>query len=205
MQRQRVAGEQVTPNEIVRFELYGTLAAGGSAAAFIRIWDRGTDAYITTTLAITVYDAEGTHPGAAGDYGRAIYNRDARRWEVIGGAATRVIEIAKNGASAITARSGTTVSSGSVTIYQRSTTTIATTGVSVTVWNLSDTAVAADAYIFIGLVGDDWWVLSGSDGAALDECDAFWGSLSAATPTSADYIIGLQADCLVLFPIAECV
>lgn len=64
--------------------------------------------------------------------------------------------ICKNGASAITARSGSTISSQSCTVYKGSAGSLTSLSRSITVYNLSTTAVAADAYIIAALVGDIW-------------------------------------------------
>lgn len=66
------------------------------------------------------------------------------------------LRLCKNGASAIAARSGSTISSQSCTLQKGSGGTIAALTDSITVYNLSTTAVAANAYIIAALVGDIW-------------------------------------------------
>jgi len=55
--------------------------------------------------------------------------------------------IAKVNTGGITARSGTTAGSGSVTAHKLVGTTITTTGETMTVYNLSDAAIAADRWV----------------------------------------------------------
>ncbi len=66
----------------IRFELLEELTPGGSALAAVRIFDRVTNAYKTTEMQRTVYDAEGMYYGQPGDVGRAEWCPDARRWEI---------------------------------------------------------------------------------------------------------------------------
>lgn len=64
--------------------------------------------------------------------------------------------LCKNGGSTIAARSGSTISSRSCTVYKGSGGTLTNLSRSITVYNLSTEAVAADAYIIAALVGDIW-------------------------------------------------
>lgn len=64
--------------------------------------------------------------------------------------------IAKNGGSAIAARSGSTISSQSCTIQYVASGTISAASDTITVYNLSTTAVAADAYIVAAKASGVW-------------------------------------------------
>jgi len=55
--------------------------------------------------------------------------------------------VAQNGGSTISARSGTTAGSGTVTIFRLVGTTLTTTSRTLTVYNMTDNTVAANAYI----------------------------------------------------------
>ena len=69
--------------------------------------------------------------------------------------------LAKNGGSTIAARSGTTVGSGTVTLYKcDDTTLVALTGdySTVTAYNMSGSTVAANAYLQIKRIGNKWFV-----------------------------------------------
>ncbi len=65
-------------------------------------------------------------------------------------------QLAKNGGSTIGARSGTTPGSGTVTLYQLVGTTLTSTTVTVTAYNLSTTAIAANAYLVLTKVDGKW-------------------------------------------------
>lgn len=66
--------------------------------------------------------------------------------------------LAKNGASTIPALSGTTVGSGTVTLYCLSGTTLTSMGITVTAYNMTNGAVAANAYLQLKRVGGKWFV-----------------------------------------------
>lgn len=66
------------------------------------------------------------------------------------------LKICKNGASTIGARAGSTISSRSCTVYKGSGGTLTALSDTITVYNLSSTAVAVDAYLVAALVGDIW-------------------------------------------------
>lgn len=63
---------------------------------------------------------------------------------------------AKTGGGGIASRSGTTLGSGTVTVYQNRKGTLTATSMTVTAYNGSDTAVAATAYIQI-VWSDGFW------------------------------------------------
>jgi hypothetical protein len=76
----------------------------------------------------------------------------------------RGMYLAKNGGSTIAARSGTTVSSGTVTLYYVSGTTLTSLGISVSAFNLSGTAVAADAWLNVAPeAGSGKWFVTWED------------------------------------------
>lgn len=64
--------------------------------------------------------------------------------------------IAKNGGSAIAARSGSSISSQDCTIYYVAGGVLSSSGVTVPVYNMSSTAVAADAYIIAAKACGVW-------------------------------------------------
>lgn len=69
-------------------------------------------------------------------------------------------KVAKNGASAIAARSGLQMTGGEVTIYEADDDgLLSATSDTKVAYNLSGTAVAADAYLMIGLIGSLWYVM----------------------------------------------
>lgn len=89
------ASRTINPDQPhVRFELYDALAAFGSAVALLRAYDAGAGDYVTLEdTEFTVYDAEGWS-APSGTYGKAMYMRDAKRWEVLGlGTSAAVVRI----------------------------------------------------------------------------------------------------------------
>lgn len=66
------------------------------------------------------------------------------------------VRLCKNGASTIAARSGSTLSSQSCTVYTATSGTLASTSSTITVYNLSTEAVAANAYIIAALISGIW-------------------------------------------------
>lgn len=70
-----------------------------------------------------------------------------------------VLKLARVGGSAITARSSTTLGSGSVTI-QHLPKTVLTAGHTVTAYNFSDSTIAANSYVSLGLIDGKWVILS---------------------------------------------
>lgn len=64
--------------------------------------------------------------------------------------------ICKNGGSAIAARSGSTLSSQSCTVYKGSAGSLTSLSRTISVYNLSTEAIAADAYIIAVLAGGIW-------------------------------------------------
>lgn len=64
--------------------------------------------------------------------------------------------LCKNGGTEIAARAGSTLSSQSCTVYKATGGTLDSLSRTITVYNLSTTAVAADAYIIALLVGDTY-------------------------------------------------
>lgn len=64
--------------------------------------------------------------------------------------------ICLNGGTAIAARSGSSISSQSCTVYKASAGVLSSLSRSITVYNLSTTAVAANAYLVATLVGGTW-------------------------------------------------
>lgn len=72
--------------------------------------------------------------------------------------------VAKAGASGVTARSGTTAGSGSVSIYSIVAGVLTDTGQDVTAYSLSATAVANNAYITIKRCSlDEEWIVDAED------------------------------------------
>jgi hypothetical protein len=67
--------------------------------------------------------------------------------------------LAKAGGSGVPARSGTTPGSGTVTMWKCDDTTLEATSVEVTAWNLSESAVADDAYLMLVRIGNKLWVI----------------------------------------------
>ena len=65
-----------------RFALKTALESGGSATAYIRIYDRENGAYSTTDLTFTVYDADSMFDGTIGTFGKCTYWPDSGRWEI---------------------------------------------------------------------------------------------------------------------------
>lgn len=66
--------------------------------------------------------------------------------------------VGKNGSSAIAAMSGTSISSGTVTLYRKSGSSIVSTGATVTAYNMAG-EVAADAYVQVKQDAyGTWWV-----------------------------------------------
>ena len=66
------------------------------------------------------------------------------------------VKICKNGGSAITGRSGATISYASCTVYSGSGGSLASTAASINVYNLSTTAIAANAYLVAVYDGEIW-------------------------------------------------
>lgn len=64
--------------------------------------------------------------------------------------------VCKTGGGGIAARSGTTVSSGTCTVWQRSGTTLSATSTTITVYNLSTTAVGNTVYIVAEMTNIGW-------------------------------------------------
>lgn len=64
-----------------RFELTGTLSAGGNATAELVAWNGS--AWATTGETITVYDALEMFGGAAGARGLVFWRGDSERWEIV--------------------------------------------------------------------------------------------------------------------------
>lgn len=156
-QRERERTEDVRPPQIVRFELYDPLTAGGSAIAKVRLWNIDTEGYDTSEQQITVYDFEGTHAGIAGDFGRAIYCRDSKRWEVIGVSSSMAGLLGKTDASHAKSASGT------VSVWAGTPGSESDTGTNITAYN-KFSAVASGKFV---------WVLNNGDGYYLvaAECD----------------------------------
>lgn len=67
-----------------------------------------------------------------------------------------IIRVCKNGATAIAARSGSTLSSQNCTLYSTAGGTLTAQTPTIAVRNLSTTAVAADAYIIALWDGESW-------------------------------------------------
>lgn len=82
--RRQYTFDQLRPGQRVRFELTADLDVNDSATANVRVWDVGTDDYLTTDLEITVYEVHGFLTGTTGQTGRAEWMTDAKRWEVYG-------------------------------------------------------------------------------------------------------------------------
>ena len=77
------------------------------------------------------------------------------------------VYIGQNGGSQIAARSGTTVSSGTVTVYKQTGGTINSVSQTVTAFNLSTDAVAANAYVNVAMDRyGTYWVLVGGAGTS---------------------------------------
>lgn len=73
----------------------------------------------------------------------------------------RCLKIAKNGASIIGGRSGTTMGSGEVTLYSVTGSALVESG-TVTAYNYTDDSVSANAYLMLGMV-DGYWVVVSQD------------------------------------------
>ena len=72
--------------------------------------------------------------------------------------------VAKAGGSGVTARSGTTAGSGTVTIYYIASGVLTSTSQEITAYNLSATAVADNAYITIKRCSlDEEWIVDAED------------------------------------------
>lgn len=70
-----------------------------------------------------------------------------------------VLKLGRVTGSAITARSTTTLGSGSVVI-QHLPKTVLTPGHTVTAYNFSDSTIAVDSYVSLGLIDGKWVILS---------------------------------------------
>ena len=151
-QRERERTDDVRPPQIVRFELYDALTAGGYALANVRLWNLDTAAYDTSAQQITVYDADGTHAGIAGDFGRAIYCRDSQRWEVIGVASSMGL-LGKTNSSHAKAASGT------VSVWSGTPGSESDSGLDITAYNkFAD--VASGKWVWCANNGDGWYLIA---------------------------------------------
>lgn len=74
-------------------------------------------------------------------------------------------QFAKSGGSGIVAASGSTPGSGSVTLYKFDGTSLATQGRTITAYNLSAGAVAANAWLIVCQIGKWWFVIYEDCGA----------------------------------------
>lgn len=74
---------------ILRVQLTAALASGGNATA--KVLDYTGAALFLSDRVITVYDALRLKSGAAGDKYWAMWNIDARRWEVLGDSGEKVL------------------------------------------------------------------------------------------------------------------
>ena len=72
------------------------------------------------------------------------------------------VQLGVTGSGGISAGSGTTPGSGSVTFYKFSppTPTLTTTPISETVWNIFSSSVAASKNVIVIKIGGVWWVVS---------------------------------------------
>ncbi|HEV3021809.1 MAG TPA: hypothetical protein VGX76_05060 [Pirellulales bacterium] len=75
-----------------RYQLQGTLAAGGSASAMFMRWDSGSSTYIADGAAFTLYSFH-LAAGVAGEEGDCAYFADRRKWEAIEAGAALYIGI----------------------------------------------------------------------------------------------------------------
>lgn len=146
----------------IRF-LDGYFSLSGGAGAKTPTWDERTDEGDTDdaddVLAHSLggFIPEGTIVTALWQRGTVDPSANGEWWILPvrgGGCPARVTS------ASITARSGTTVGSGTVTRYYRSTSTLTSLETSVTVYSDYATAIAQDTYITImqDALGD-WWVV----------------------------------------------
>ena len=153
----------VNESEVLQGFLVGALAAAtatvnGETTAELYVWyhDASLASLVYTGRTITVTNRDTGFARAADSYLMVTWIEG--EWRPFVNSAN-VTFLAKNGASVIAARASTTVGSGTVTIWSRSGTTIATTGVTVAVYNWSAMEVAANAYILIHQDGfGTWWI-----------------------------------------------
>lgn len=135
-------------------ELYKISKDDEGAVTFAEITDANGDA-----VEVDVYNSS-IVPVPVDAYVRISRNFRSGLW-MTGELQTAV---AKAGASGVTARSGTTAGSGTVSIYYIDGGTLTDTGEEVTAYSLSATAVANNAYITIKRCSlDEDWIVDAED------------------------------------------
>ena len=124
-------------------------AIDNSDGTFAKIDDSEVDVYNSSLVPVPV-----------GSYIRISRNFRSGLWMV----EEMQTAVAKAGASGVTARSGTTVGTGIVSIYYIDGSTFTDTGEDVSVLNMSATAVANNAYITIKRCSlSDAWIVDAED------------------------------------------
>lgn len=85
---EQILGKHSQGPEIIRVRLTSALASGGNATA--AVVDYTGAGFTVSTRIVTVYDAMSLKSGASGDYFWAIWNLDARRYEVLGDSGEKI-------------------------------------------------------------------------------------------------------------------
>lgn len=102
-----------------------------------------------STYGFNKRDAEALLSGIASEDG------EHNDWHPVGGDGTRSL-VCKTGGSGIAARSGTTISSATCTVWTRSGSTLSATADTITVYNLSASAVGNTVHIVAEMTNIGW-------------------------------------------------
>lgn len=137
------------------------------STAYLSVWYRpqGSTFLADAGRTVTVTNRFTDFAASAGDY--LVVSWVDGEWQPVVSQRGRIFA-AKVGASPVTARSGTTPGSGTVTLYGRVGTTLTSLGVNVTAYNASTSQISADEYINVGQdpTGDYWALKSSGGGSA---------------------------------------